>query len=736
MVEVKTDTVFAILSQLMDETIEENSVIESLNDIQIIVEEKLIPSIEKIQYENKYELIESIRGICKDISLYLYFPEMINKVSVGLHEPTDAVYKSIYKNFFDKTFKGEITDRPPGTSIFSDEVPVVIHAEPNQGSVKCLNLAEKAITLSNKEYLELLNYSKDSGVDLAGLLYCISIPTERMIKNQIYITIPKNIDIHKKYCLPVKNAIDVLVVQAKKCKAQVLKEYKNISKICVYGKFQGEDLRPIEKYCEENSISLKCFNTVVEALNELKKNRYTDETNNFCYMYYLENILYEITWYLSVRKSELEEPLSEINENLLYKDENSYDCVKKLQRKYSNDINQITELYDGYQNICSELLDKIKLMQKNRGIKENVSCINQHVKMEGILLELILKLSEIYKEFPVENSKAKIRMYCYIYKQVSGKNEAADVILNDFLGEKQSQKDLDTFKKMQLESTFFKRKKLALSDKLFLDLKSCADIVLSLGVPLRNVERRILGEYYLSKGDKKRAQENLRTAMIEGDDRAGEIIANKIKVSEQMLQEMADFGVKSAAFKVGKKLYYKSRELPKNENKKQYYDESLKYLHIAASKRYLEAIKLLGDISYEHYEGNDSTAAEKALHYYLLAEKYGSADQKLKERIGDLYYQLGDYKKSISYCEKADTAACSYLLGLIYENGNGCAADENKALMYYEKAMDAGHMEAQVTYERLNAKIEARKKKEIIKENTSYSSYSYQSGYYGYYSGW
>ena len=79
------------------------------------------------------------------------------------------------------------------------------------------------------------------------------------------------------------------------------------------------------------------------------------------------------------------------------------------------------------------------------------------------------------------------------------------------------------------------------------------------------------------------------------------------------------------------------------------------------------------------------------------------------------------------------------MLGTIYESGQGVAVDQQKALKYYEIAMQKGHSSAKVAYERLNAKIEAEKAKNTVQENKSYSSYSYySSSYYSSYysSGW
>lgn len=539
MEQIKTENIFTILAHLLDETAEKNSTLKDLNEIQLMVDEKLIPTIEKIQYENKYELIDRIHDICRDISLYLHFPEMIDKVLVGFHNPDTLSFC--------------------GCTIF-DTLPTIIHGNPKQEyqGIRGLNFSEKTVSISNQEYSELFIHLNEKEIDLAGILYNISIYSQEINNNQMYIVIPKRTDTSKKYYRSLMRAVDILVISAKECFENVLREYENISQIMMYGRMtSGENLK-LENYCKENEISIKYFDSLSEIFEKLQKNDYIEKKNNLCYVYYLENILYEISWYLATAKSESESPLADINDNLLYNDdEKSHKCIKELQKRYSDKIEFITKLYNNYKNKCDELIEKIRSLQNNFEVRENGDCINRHINMKKVLLELALKLSETYKSFPEMGSKEKMRKYCDMYRKISGNIQVSNVILNDFFGNDQSQDDLKAFYGTQVDSMFFKRKKIDIKEKLHLQTYECVDIILSLEAPLRSVEKRILGEYYLNKNEKEKSKQYLKEAMEEGDQKASELFVKNIEISESELKQIADYGVKTAAYKLGRDLYSK-----------------------------------------------------------------------------------------------------------------------------------------------------------------------------------
>ena len=204
---------------------------------------------------------------------------------------------------------------------------------------------------------------------------------------------------------------------------------------------------------------------------------------------------------------------------------------------------------------------------------------------------------------------------------------------------------------------------------------------------------------------------------------------------------LADCGIGEAAFYFGEQLY---KALEKNgfpQDGNDYY-ECIKYLNIAGAAKIIDALKLAGNIYYYEYSEGEANAEKipVILKYYEVAKKCGSVDKTMHERMGELYMKNENYQTARECFEFSQTAGSCFFLGEIYKNGNGVSVDDKTALSWYEKAINAGHVQAQVEYDRLNAKIEAAKKVTTTSSNTSYYSTSYYSSsyysYYSSYSGW
>lgn len=698
----------------MDETIkiEKSNMIEYLREFQQLIDDTLIPSIEKVPYEKKYDFINQIKDISKDIALYLYFPEIINKTVVGIYQPDQKGYKD--------------NDLLP-------LIPSIVYKKEANENIRILNLAENIIMLDKKEYFDLIHLSEQEELNLSSMLHMVSIPLDQVEDGFAYITIPNNV-------VSIPNLVDILCIPAKECKLSNICCYCNISQIWVYGNISKQKKEKVEVYCNRNNIEIKYLNTFQwkNLIPQIKNNincfdrekdsqqkKTNGKRNNFCYIYILENLLYEMVQYLASKKEELQKPLKDINDNLLFKDNISYESVKKIQIQYKENINQVEQIYHSYKTVIDKLMDTIKIIQQQLGIQEGNNCFNEHISMNTKLLELLIKLEESYKVFPISSSKEIVRNYAKIYVDVTGQQQIANVIINDFFGNAQKKEELAAFKKMDTTSSFILRKKVKMYKELGLSTEECGKIITQLSRPVNSMEKKMLGVYFLEQNRRKKAKELLLSAAQDGEEEAGELLFESGTYNQKELYLLADYGVSKAAFQIGKELYSNIQNLkeisPKNRTK------CLKYLHIAASKSHLKAIKLLGDIAYDLWETQkkEKQLAEESLHYYLLAEKYGSKDRKILERIGNCYYFFENYKDAIVSFEKSDSADSNYNLGVIYQNGLGCATNEKTALKYFDKAMKQGHLEAQVAYEKLTIKIEEKKKKHVVSEEKNYESELY-----------
>lgn len=727
-----------LLSRVMDEALdaEDSEILQNVNEIRLITDEQLVPAIEKIQYINKYKIIENIKNICKNISLYMYFPDLIGKNVIGFYHPNGIIRRSIYSNYLKKTFDTDselsayinecanVIGKKGNRNIFFEDVPVFICGNSSSSLISFLNVANKSVDVSYKEYISLLRHVKEKKVCLGRLVDASFIPVQSDLSNKAIAIIPSEVKKKNKYYNTICDSVDVLVMSGKEATKDVISEFNNVSTLFIIGKVSVLEKGRIKQYCSDKGIDLIFDEKLLFEV--LADDNYDISRNNFCFKYFVENQLYEISWYLAERKEYFEKSINKINADLIYKDGDNKagELVKKIQIKYNDTINELSQLYNEYKAIVDVLVEKIDFLQKKFYIQEGVNCLNNHISMNETLIELLIKVSGTFKAFPENNAKEVVRSYkvlCDI-----NNNTMADIIFDDFIGEKPSFNKVESALNNRYKSNFIKHEQVKTGFENNVDCQVLSHIISDITTQLNAVEYFILGQVLINQGKNEEAIAYLDKAVVGGIEEAGSLIVSKTNPDDDYLTELAEYGVASAAFVIGKKICTNSG----NEN-----DETgLKYLHIAAAKNINEAIKLLGDISFENSNKLKDKNGEKALHYYLIAEKKGLSGSGLNERIAKLYFAKQDYRQAEKYFKKANTADAYYYLGIICKNGLGCAKNEEQALKYYEKAMSKGHMDAQVSYERLMDKIVKEKAKNTVEENTSYSSYTYYSGYYS--SGW
>ncbi len=745
----KSTEILKTLSRLVDDEINSEGTDKSFayfNEAGNIIDNDLVPVIEKLQYENKYAVIEKLKDILMDMALYLYFPEIINTTVVGIYGPYE------YKNDFKKLCKKVLDERfKPGTidkvinlllknennHIISNIVPTILFNSQEQLPIKILNLPEKLIDCVNKEYIDFLKYSDENDLALESFSYAISMSSSVIPKALSYIIIPKGIDTDSKYFSPVTNSLDMLIIKGEQCSKDALELFPNLSEIIVIGTVDTET----ELYCKEKNIKICSeYADLNSAFVNINKS-YHDlcGKDNFCYKYYFENVLLEISQYLAERNYDIENRITEINENLVYISDDIRSEVDRFKTQYNYDVDSINKIYSDYTNVCRILLEKIAdIHSEARALCQKESS-GYHIAQEELIMELIIRLAYIYKIYPQNDSNKRLTELASEYKNISGKTLAANLIINDFMSKRSSGEEINEFTKLNYSSEIYIRKLLELYEynKIRMDINTCGEMILKLKSSLNVSEYKLLGKYYLHNKDYNKAKKILMKASLAGDKTASEMImqesrkGNTMKLENDDITALADSGSAEAAYKKGMD-YYKKINDSTDEN----YTNCIKYLNIAAAQDHMAAIAQLADIYYNEGFTTDSPKEKErflqsALRYYSsIKNKNG----EIYEKTGNIFYELEQYSNAAKEYEKSKTAESNYKLGIIYENGLGHAADNKQALAYYEAAIDKGHSEAQTAYEKLNAKIEKEKEKTVIEDNKSYSSYTYYS-YYSYYSG-
>lgn len=743
------EELFGILSEVSNESVSSNrELFEKMSDYQLVIDEKMYDLMKEIHYEKKFAIIDELKQVGRNINILLHFPQMMGKNIVGMDMLPPAKSKEIYKLLLSEDFQNDIpeetvVDKLMGTvgkTTISNLFPTIVSSDSSEISV--LNVAENDVKLSNKQYVDLLTASVNEQLDLSSLIHAVVIPGQLKEKTGVIIFPEKN-DEEKKFNQSLMEAVDTLVIQGKNCDISRLKQYKNVKQVYIAGRVSEEKKKELALYFNKCHIDVKYGRSLISLTKEAISLEH--EVNNYCFISIIKNALFEISWYLATKNDELKQPMAMVNDDIVFKNKETKKTLKEIQEKYRNEIDRNEKVYLEYKECMDLLLGDISYIQEKLGIYEDKVlddgklCINQHVDLYRILIELIVKMIDTYQTFPEQNYKDVVRKKISILSSLTGNQNLEEILTNLLMNQECQGGSVELFLQNISDSQVVNRFIIRRSEQVNLDDMKLVSIAAKIDGKLTAKEKLILGKNELSNESTELAKEYLFEAAFEGNEEAGQILLNDFDLSIDEIKQIADQGNVAAAYLLGKKIIKNEPVIQGRFNE----DDALKYLHIAASKESLDAVKLLGEIWYEKIgegetEEDDEESAECAYYYYQLAEKMGLTNSATMEKIGYLAYYLDKYKKAMTYLKKADTMDAHYYLGIMYEAGDGCSADEDKALEYYEQAMNEGHSDAAVEYERLNAEIEAKLRKNTINDNTSYSSYTYYSSYYssGYYSGY
>lgn len=699
------------LSILMDEKEKEISpILHNLFSFQELVENKLVPSIEKVQYERKYKLIDNMRDITAEISFYLQAPYLIGRKVYGIYHINDNRVTELINSLLGDEFK-----QKNAKHFFCSDVPTIIYPEKENDMISALNIADTSILMGKSDYYEVVNLEKDEGMELGSLLRFISVPSSIMDSNTAYILIPEKMNKENKYYQAICDSIDHLIL-CDTISGNELSSFSNLKEITVVGKKPNKE---ISDYSLLLGLSL-------HTSNSIKKYCTDSAVNNFEYKYSIENLIYEIGSYLADRKKHLTESIGLINKDLVFKSKNTEEILKSIQRENNDDISNNEKIYKEFKNVSDDLIAKIDEIQGE--VCANISnAFYYHKDIKTVLIDVLIKMGDTFSQYPYSQSKELMRTRLRAYESMGGDPAISSVIYSQAVGEYIGSDNLEKFHQYETDSEFVIKKMLDMSEKLKLTYSEYESLIFLIKDSMRPSDKRRLAEaYFYADGFLDKAKDLFIEAMELGDEEAGNKLMKLYKLTEAEISRIADFGNAEACYRIAKK----------QEDVE--YKDTFVYLVIAASKGHKQAIKALGDYYYSNYlRFNTDYYRDTALLVYRAAYDNGSQDKQMIEKMAHISCEQQDYKAAVKYCEESKTAYSYYLLGFIYENGKGCSADKKKAYKYYETAAENGQSDAQVCCERLNAEFQAQAQKNVVKENTNYSSTTYYSGYYSsYYSGW
>lgn len=677
---------------------------EQLSSFRETVEDKFIPAVEKVNYVNKYKLLDELKEYIEEMQLYLSFPRLIGMSVCAVLTSS----KSDRSGLANLSLAGQFKEYKYDCCIAAD-VPTIIYPDSENDEISAINIAENQISLSKSAYLSAIEMGYKEQMDLGSLIHIIAAPSAevRVAENKTaYIVIPEKADKGGKYFKALQSMADSVMVCSKITIDELLC-FRNLKKVI----FAGISPSPeIKSWAKSTGI-------VIRQSDKIELCNSNSQVNNFEYRYLIENIVYEISSYLAGRKKRYADSVALINSDLLFKDEKTEEMIKGIQKENTEEINSIDSIYQEFIGVSQDLFGLIDEIEEGVRKERNLSEAEYHVNMAEPLLDLIIKMGDTFKQFGGSHFRELIAARREAAISVGANSAAAAILWLDAVAiEPNTEGDeFKLFAAYKTESEFVIRKQIDMAGKMRLSRKECYELVEKLTPPLRAIELRMLADYYFSVNNKSEAKEKWTEAMHAGDELAGNMLLENYTLSEEEIMSMANAGNAEACYRVSAD---KSKE-------------NLKYLTMAAAKGHKAAIQTLGDYYFERFSASHrADAASKAYKVLSIAYSVGQQSTENCEKIAILLFKLEDYKECVEYCKTADTPQSHYLRGVMLERGLGCSSSKKKALKQYEIAARAGHSEASVAYEKLSAKLAAEEERRLASEDDDYSSSSTSSGYY------
>lgn len=209
-----------------------------------------------------------------------------------------------------------------------------------------------------------------------------------------------------------------------------------------------------------------------------------------------------------------------------------------------------------------------------------------------------------------------------------------------------------------------------------------------------------------------KAVSHYKRALHLGSARAASRLMELAKISSAVsLQSLATEMIPEANFALGEEL-----------RKKHKFAASNRHFKLAAAKGHVPSIKILTDDLYQKFRRRKDNLSEKEvaqremairLYQYVLQQEPEQED--VKERIGDLYYSLGDERRALEYWQQCETASSYYRRGRLFQYPDGGLPQNlDEAMACFKKASSMGHEKAGAQYNKVKRwKVDNARREEL-----------------------
>lgn len=635
---------------------------------------------EESSVPNKTKIFDEIIQAVDDVEIFGIFPELIGKTFIGIIGCDTNLATSIIRS---------ITDEETAKTVSLDtNLPVILSF--GDKDVIASNDVGNPIKMSQKEYSATNTLLWRNDIDIQKILHFFMIQRAAKFQNIAIIYFPAHFNPETSFAKMIAKKLDAVILCTAEKSSQIknhkLLEYffqlKNTSQIPA-SIVTGSDIDILKSDVNFKNYPIITENNVyafLEPLNVLRR--------NYIFTYEIERQLLEVQYFYEQRIRQLESDKSQIVGDLVnITIAETKNAIKELELETRKNLNDTETEFEKFRGAATLLSDKAKEYEEHMKKLLGEGNIFYCTRTIDILRKIFLLAIDMGNKTLAAEYMRKLQ------RAGDNCNYICELIFHHAYKETVNFADVQRLKNTA-DNEFVRKSKLRLKELLNFsdnDYMQIARDINSIETPVEYYFRAMWEEH---GGNKKLALDFYRQALKLGYAPAGKRLVELAGKDYKALQSLADQMVPEANFILG--------QMSQAEGK---FAASDKYFKIAATKKYLPAIKILSDNFFrkriKNWKPNkilDSDERKQLescvnLYQYILSQEPN--DLSSKEKLGDLYHALGDDRRAYSWWQQCDTASAYYNCGRLFQYQDGAfSQDLYQAEDYFRKAANMGHSKA------------------------------------------
>lgn len=689
MVSDKTKADIELLAKLLntDKSNQNDIFADERNAFYTALEKDFRDAISKSTMPNQEKIFNQIREIGDGMELFSYIPSLLGKTLIGIVDFDIDLTKPFLRCLFGET----VTE----TVLKNTKLPCVLTFQnPN---IIVINDTGSQFFLDTEEFIRVNSDLKKYKVDICSFLRIFFISCELSFQHIGIIYFPPYLRADDSFNQNLMQKVDEMFVFSSNSLAQqnlwhTIKHVCNVRQIpChIVAERINEELAG---EASSHDFYATPQNEVISILNRLNIPR-----NNGLLTDEIELPLTKIRKFYEDSLHEIETNQKLMTSDLTYITmQDTKKAVHDLVEETRKQKIQLEGNYRLLQRAMYELRSKAQnyesaLQAKLCRMGNNETTVSASKNTLNTWSELFLAFVDLKDLQNATNYLMRLKKYGHPLEYIH------DMILKSVKGENVPVCLLNRLRQ-EYDTEFVRCAKMRLMDSLGFDEIDYMRIARDINNLQTHIELYYRGRWEESENHLEKAIEYYMESLKKGSTNAGiRLMALTKKSSGISLQMLADEMIPEANYALGMELQQNGK-----------FAESNRYFKLAAAKGHIPSIKMLTDGIFDGLmkrrrqglRDDDIDSANNAIRLYQYVLEKSSNYTDAKEKIGDLYYTLGDERRALDYWRQCDTATAYYHQGRLFQYAGVLGQDLDKALKCFKKASSLGHKKAGAEYSKV-----------------------------------